>query len=214
MFDCARCGKPSETVLRVGTRCTECQPLHQKEYQKEYRQSHRIEIAKQRHDRYWSEPELARTKKRESTERHKPETMARAAKYSKEHPEKRRAYRNIPANRARYQENWRKYWRNNPEKARLRGQRSKARRRAAEAGVACESFTRQSIFKRDGGFCRYCAVILDPKNWHLDHVIPLAKGGPHTPENVVASCVGCNLSKATKIVRPLEVDARCQTRLF
>lgn len=39
----------------------------------------------------------------------------------------------------------------------------------------------------------------DNKSFHLDHVIPLAKGGKSEVSNLVTSCPKCNLSGRTKI---------------
>jgi hypothetical protein len=42
--------------------------------------------------------------------------------------------------------------------------------------------------------CHWCEK--DTKHqYHVDHVIPLAKGGTHWPSNLVISCVPCNRSK-------------------
>ena len=50
---------------------------------------------------------------------------------------------------------------------------------------------RQSIFKRDHHICRYCGA----KAEHVDHVIPCVQHGSNDPENLVAACAPCNLSK-------------------
>jgi 5-methylcytosine-specific restriction endonuclease McrA len=47
-----------------------------------------------------------------------------------------------------------------------------------------------------GRRCVYCAAPLDYAHATLDHVHPLAKGGAHTPGNVVAACPRCNRLKA------------------
>jgi len=51
--------------------------------------------------------------------------------------------------------------------------------------------------------CAYCDCDLDyitPKAVHLDHVIPLSKGGTHTLDNVVWSCATCNMSKGASLI--------------
>ena len=50
--------------------------------------------------------------------------------------------------------------------------------------------------------CYHCGTDLtklDSRNVHLDHYIPLSKGGIHSIGNVVWSCVNCNKSKFTTI---------------
>lgn len=86
------------------------------------------------------------------------------------------------------------------ERKRLRRERSirndeNARSRARRAAVPAESIDRNAIFERDGGHCCQCRVELNPDNWHLDHIVPLALGGPHIWANVQALCPPCNLRK-------------------
>ncbi len=46
-----------------------------------------------------------------------------------------------------------------------------------------------------GRRCVYCAAPLDYSRATLDHVHPLAKGGAHSPGNVVVACPSCNRLK-------------------
>ncbi len=46
--------------------------------------------------------------------------------------------------------------------------------------------------------CFYCGVKLDKQNRSIDHFVPLAKGGRHSIENLVAACQSCNSSKKDK----------------
>jgi len=43
--------------------------------------------------------------------------------------------------------------------------------------------------------CVYCGTALSVAAATLDHVHPLAKGGPHVPGNLVAACAPCNRRK-------------------
>lgn len=56
-------------------------------------------------------------------------------------------------------------------------------------------FSRHNIFLRDENTCQYCARTLPRSELNLDHVVPRAQGGATTWENVVCSCVACNLKK-------------------
>ncbi|MEU5149753.1 HNH endonuclease [Streptomyces yangpuensis] len=47
---------------------------------------------------------------------------------------------------------------------------------------------------RWGNRCAYCPALAT----HLDHVIPLSKGGTDTESNIVPACQHCNLSKGAK----------------
>ena len=58
------------------------------------------------------------------------------------------------------------------------------------------AFTRFNVFLRDRFTCQYCG---EREDLTFDHVIPRAKGGVTSWENVVAACSPCNLRKADKL---------------
>ena len=55
--------------------------------------------------------------------------------------------------------------------------------------------TRNAVFARDNHRCQYCRGPAES----LDHVIPRARGGGHTWENVVACCRRCNIRKGSRL---------------
>lgn len=79
-----------------------------------------------------------------------------------------------------------------PEGCRERTMRRKARLRAAPV---VEMIDRQYIWSRDGGRCHLCGGAADPAAWHLDHLVPLSKGGEHSARNVRVSHPTCNLRR-------------------
>lgn len=56
-------------------------------------------------------------------------------------------------------------------------------------------FSRINIYLRDGNRCQYCGRGSSRVEINLDHVIPRSRGGTTTWENVVCSCVPCNVRK-------------------
>lgn len=54
-----------------------------------------------------------------------------------------------------------------------------------------------AIKEKQGNLCFYCSVSLGA--YHVDHFIPLSRGGPNGRENLVISCARCNLSKHSKM---------------
>jgi 5-methylcytosine-specific restriction endonuclease McrA len=56
-------------------------------------------------------------------------------------------------------------------------------------------FSRLNIYARDHDTCQYCARQLPRSDLNLDHVVPRSQGGKTSWENVVCSCVPCNLRK-------------------
>jgi hypothetical protein len=58
---------------------------------------------------------------------------------------------------------------------------------------------RNRIFERCEGRCAYCTGQLlynDP--WHIDHIVPLAKGGSNDEGNLTLACARCNVKKRDK----------------
>jgi 5-methylcytosine-specific restriction endonuclease McrA len=60
--------------------------------------------------------------------------------------------------------------------------------------VRAAPYKRAEIFARWGNLCCYC----DAPAEHLDHVIPLSKGGADRAHNLVPACAGCNLTKSNQ----------------
>lgn len=56
-------------------------------------------------------------------------------------------------------------------------------------------FSRVNIYARDRDTCQYCGRTLPRSELNLDHVVPRAHGGRTSWENVVCSCLPCNLLK-------------------
>ena len=53
------------------------------------------------------------------------------------------------------------------------------------------------------GRCNYCHERLDfdeRASWHVDHVVPLSRGGAHEIGNLVVACAPCNRSKSAKLL--------------
>lgn len=60
------------------------------------------------------------------------------------------------------------------------------------------AFTRFNLFLRDEFCCQYCGTKGDLT---FDHVVPRARGGISSWENVVAACSPCNLRKGSRSLR-------------
>ena len=56
--------------------------------------------------------------------------------------------------------------------------------------------------KLSAGLCYYCSKLFKPKDLTMDHIVPLARGGRSTKDNLVACCKECNNKK--KMLLPIE----------
>lgn len=68
----------------------------------------------------------------------------------------------------------------------------------AKRAPLCEG-GREWVFEKSNGRCHHCEVVLDPDCFHVDHLIPVARGGLTHNDNLVASCPPCNLSKGGRV---------------
>ena len=71
------------------------------------------------------------------------------------------------------------------------------------------AFTRFNLFLRDGFRCQYCGAKGDLT---FDHVVPRARGGVTSWQNVVAACSKCNLSKGSRSLVEARMHLRCPPR--
>lgn len=74
------------------------------------------------------------------------------------------------------------------------------------ASIGSETIKRFDIFERDRWVCQLCRKKIDrsakvphPKSPVLDHVLPLAVGGSHTPANVQCAHFICNSTKRANV---------------
>ncbi len=57
----------------------------------------------------------------------------------------------------------------------------------------------ERMLTRQRWICAYCSADLH-FGYHLDHVVPLSRGGQHTIGNLVGACPRCNCSKGQKLL--------------
>jgi hypothetical protein len=91
-----------------------------------------------------------------------------------------------------------KNWRlRNVEKIRASRHRRRARLRDGRSpGVSAETFLRKC--EESDWRCWYCMKKCD--KLQREHVVPVARGGLDSPENVVPACSCCNFSKHDKLL--------------
>ena len=62
-------------------------------------------------------------------------------------------------------------------------------------------FNRRNIYARDGSRCQYCGKRFVTQELSLDHVVPRARGGAATWDNIVCCCTSCNVKKGGRTPR-------------
>jgi 5-methylcytosine-specific restriction endonuclease McrA len=147
-------------------------------------------------------------------DRNREEVKARSAAYRKAHPEEARAVvrewvRANPERKAAIDAAYRAanpdrvrarsaaYYRANPE----RWNAAYARRKARKMGRVVRPADYAQILIEHGMVCHICGGdIADRSDLHFDHVIPLARGGEHSVENIRPSHARCNLQKGPRLI--------------
>jgi hypothetical protein len=155
--------------------------------------------------------ELAKSK--EYRDAHPEYTLQRAKEYYENNREKvlvrQSAYNS--ANRPKindYLKSWRK---KNPELARKHVRIRDRRMRAAKLGNSWEPYTEIQVLNLYGNTCHLCKEPIDfeaprqvgvegwEKGLHIDHLLPISKGGPDMLENVRPAHGLCNLKKNGRV---------------
>ena len=133
----------------------------------------------------------------------------RTREWAKRNPDKVKEYSR--------KNNKKNYWRRKPrtrtDKTRANDVVRNSRYRARKRRVESESFTVEQVLKKYGTDCYLCWKPIDlnaPKSsahpgWemglHLDHWIPVSKGGPNTLDNIRPLHGICNIKKQAKIIQ-------------
>lgn len=128
-----------------------------------------------------------REKNREWAEKNREKSREDSRKWRAKNPEKHR-------------KNACEWSKENPEKNRARNQTRRAKKKAQ----FIEKIDHDLVWQRDEGICHICGLLAEKENWHLDHIIPLVKGGLHCYSNVSVSHPLCNIKKGSKLISELE----------
>lgn len=90
-------------------------------------------------------------------------------------------------------EYWKKWRAENPDKAWLKNQNRRIRKKSGK--ITKEEIS--NFLNNSEYICFYCSRDCR-ESYHLDHFYPLSKGGEHKISNIVMSCPPCNLRKSDK----------------
>lgn len=146
----------------------------------------------------------------------KTSAASRKAYYAKRYREKRAAI--CAAAARRYLKNPEKvraaasrWHKANPDKAKLYLAARRALKRGAQIGDRKALLALAKWCRTAPGIpCYWCGKATKPKERHLDHIIPLIKGGAHAVGNLCVSCPTCNCRKHDKL--PEEFSGQAELR--
>jgi 5-methylcytosine-specific restriction endonuclease McrA len=138
-----------------------------------------------------SDPEAWKLKTKMERERAKERDPERARRHTREWMRRwRRENREISNDRMR------KWRRENPEKSRQSNANNRANRKKAEGTFSASDVSR--LLLAQGKKCAECKCRLSSTEYHVDHIMPLSKGGTNWPTNLQILCASCNLQKHAK----------------
>lgn len=63
---------------------------------------------------------------------------------------------------------------------------------------------KETLYSKQNGLCNGCFKQLE--QYHIDHIVPLVRGGANTDDNVQLLCATCNLSKGSKTMKEWKGD--------
>lgn len=112
----------------------------------------------------------------------------------------REKYQRLKVKRLAYSKIWKA---RNRDKCRLYNIKAKHRRRAliAEVEIADRHVIAawwKCVKSKSTAVCYWCRGLVSTKKIQCDHIIPIARGGPHDASNLCVACADCNHSKHTK----------------
>ena len=191
-----------ERILDDKKRYAQENAEHIAAYQRQYRQDNAGDLAEYQREYERENADYLRARRQGYHQRNRAARNARSRRYYREHKEQFREYarRFQEANPGAMQKYLRDFHRRNPGKASEYGRARQARERAAYS----EPFPADwfdYLREWQEGRCYLCGVEFgEGAKMEYDHVIPVSRGGPHSPRNVLLACARCNRRKHARIV--------------
>lgn len=135
--------------------------------------------------RQWnrSNQEWVRKWRKEYYQKRRDFAIQYSTKWVKEHPDKYKEYSKTYRNKSH---------------AKIKRAENEQRRRARKKKSYIEPVDREAIIRRDGHICQICGRGPLGGDLVIDHIIPLARGGPHITSNLQVACRQCNAHKGSK----------------
>jgi len=182
-----------------------------------YRASHKEQIALASHEYYVDHKDALNAQRREYYQEHREEELAKTEQYNDAHKEERldyavEYYKTHKKQRDDYNREYREthaeerktYKRTHRSEDLANTQKRNALKKGATVGNMEEITDVYRIAREQKRVrCYLCGALIPLGERHVDHIIPLSKGGSHSAKNLAVTCKQCNLSKGAKI--PMEI---------
>lgn len=106
---------------------------------------------------------------------------------------------------------WRKAYRQrHPDRKTALENKRRAMERNAPTDVTGSARFYAWIKNQDFVTCTYCGTYISGSAVHIDHIVPISRGGHHAPDNFCVSCGPCNSSKHDQLLSEWK---RCPERI-
>lgn len=180
---CTKCGSffpitkeffavQKKTKSGLSTECRNCLRIRDKEY----KQKNKAKLYKKSREYRKNNPDWLKQVKKNYYQRNRQTIIEKSRRYRAEKPN---------------------YWVITKEKTAQKNRRRRAFLQNANGSHSAKDIeTLQFLQKRR---CYYCSIKIS-KKYHIDHIVPLSRGGSDDISNLCIACVSCNLQKGTKLI--------------
>lgn len=115
------------------------------------------------------------------------------------------------ANRERSRAKAAEWYTRNPDKARINGRANTSRRRARMKCAEVLPIDYEAVQRRSNWLCGICdQAIAEGSDFDYDHIIPIAKGGAHSTNNLQMAHPICNRRKSDRMSFELTEDDKAE----
>lgn len=201
MKTCKKCG-----FQHNKDKCPECHKAYMKQWHSEHKehdeayakQYYHTTMKPQNKERYAKYREQYKVRQLRAYQKNPEKELEKGRRWKRANREHLREYdANRYATKTEYMKTKNKRWRQTNPKRRAENE---ARRRARIRENGYEKVNYAVIAERDGYICHICGLPVSEDALSFDHVIPLAKGGSHTANNIKVAHKRCNFRKKDRII--------------